>query len=68
MKKIFKKILIIAGIIIGVLSLAYDGNLPTYWIAHFETNNAEIPENLPGSNPGDLSQSDKIEIVFRDFQ
>ena len=40
-----------------------DGNLPSFWIEHFETHNAEIPENRPGSNPGDLSRSEKIEIV-----
>ena len=44
-----------------------DGNMPAYWIEHFEKYNAEIPENCPGSNPGDLSQSDKIEIVYRYF-
>ena len=44
-----------------------NGNLPTYWIEHFEKHNAVIPENCPGSNPGDLSKSDKIEIVYRYF-
>ena len=44
-----------------------DGNLPTYWITHFEKHNAEIPENEPGSNPGNISRSDKIDIVFRYF-
>ena len=45
-----------------------DGNLPTYWIEHFKKYNANIPENRPGSNPGDLSRSEKIEIVYRYFQ
>ena len=45
-----------------------DGNLPTYWIEHFEKYNAAIPENLQGSNPGDLSKSDKLEIVYRYFK
>ena len=45
-----------------------DGNLPTYWIEHFEKYNAIIPENCQGSNPGDLSKSDKIEIICRYFQ
>jgi hypothetical protein len=44
-----------------------DGNLPTYWIEHFEKYNTDIPENRLGSNPGDLSKSDKIEIVYRYF-
>jgi len=45
-----------------------EGNLPAYWIEHFKKYNAAIPENCPGSNPGDLSKSDKIEIVYRYFQ
>jgi len=45
-----------------------DGNMPTYWIEHFEKQNAEIPENKLGSNPGELSKSEKIEIVYRYFQ
>jgi len=45
-----------------------NGNLPAYWIEHFEKYNATIPENCPGSNPGDLSRSDKIEIVYRFFE
>ena len=44
-----------------------DGNLPAYWVEHFEKHNAVIPENCQGSNPGDLSKSDKIEIVYRFF-
>jgi len=44
-----------------------DGNLPAYWVEHFEKHNAEIPENRPGSNPADLSKSDKIEMVYRFF-
>ena len=44
-----------------------NGNLPTYWIEHFKKYNAEIPENCQGSNPGDLSKSEKIEIVYRYF-
>jgi hypothetical protein len=45
-----------------------DGNLPTFWIEHFEKHNAVIPENRSGSNPGDLSKSNKIEIIYRYFQ
>ena len=45
-----------------------NGDLPTFWIAHFEKYDALIPENQPGSNPGDISKSEKIEIVFRYFQ
>jgi len=45
-----------------------DGHIPDYWIEYFKKYHAEIPENCPGSNPGDLSQSDKIEIVYRYFK
>jgi len=45
-----------------------DGNLPAYWIEHFKKYNAMIPENCRGSNPGALSKSDKIEIIYRYFQ
>jgi len=45
-----------------------DGNLPAYWIKHFEKYNAIIPENSLGSNPGNLSQSDKIEIIYRYYK
>jgi len=44
-----------------------DGNIPTYWTEHFKQYNAVIPENQQGSNPADLSKSDKIEIVYRYF-
>jgi hypothetical protein len=43
------------------------GNIPAYWVEHFKKHNAVIPENRPGSNPGDLSKSEKIEIVYRYF-
>ena len=45
-----------------------DGKLPTYWIMHFEKYNTAVPENCPGSNPGDLSKSNKIDIVYRYFE
>ena len=45
-----------------------DGNLPTYWIEHFEKHNAVIPENRLGSNPANLSKSDKLEIIYRYFK
>jgi hypothetical protein len=45
-----------------------DGNLPRYWIEHFEKHNALIPENCQGSNPCDLSKSSKIEIVYRFYE
>ena len=45
-----------------------DGNMPAYWIEHFKKYNAIIPENRQGSNPSDLSKSNKIDIIYRYFQ
>jgi hypothetical protein len=43
------------------------GNTPDYWIEHFKKYEAEIPEGREGTNPGDLSKSELIEIVYRYF-
>jgi len=32
-----------------------DGNLPEYWIKHFNKLGMPVPEGLPGTNPTDLS-------------
>ena len=34
-----------------------DGNLPEYWIKHFNKLVMSVPEGLPGTNPTDLSHS-----------
>lgn len=34
-----------------------EGNLPEYWIKHFEALGMPIPEGIPGTNPTDLSRS-----------
>ena len=34
-----------------------DGNLPEYWIKHFNKLGIPVPEGLPGTNPTDLSRS-----------
>lgn len=34
-----------------------DGNIPEYWIKHFEKLGIPVPEGVPGTNPTDLSQS-----------
>ena len=44
------------------------GNFPAYWINHFEEYQTEIPEGCPGTNPGDLSKSEVIAIVFCYFE
>ena len=34
-----------------------DGNLPQYWVEHFERLGMPVPEGVPGTNPTDLSHS-----------
>ena len=34
-----------------------DGNLPEYWQKHFEKLGIPVPEDVPGTNPTDLSRS-----------
>ena len=34
------------------------------WVEYYNSINAVIPEGLPGCNPGGMSVSDKIEIIF----
>lgn len=34
-----------------------DGNLPTYWIEHFEKIGVPVPEGVPGTNPTDMSRT-----------
>ncbi|MBQ4440897.1 MAG: hypothetical protein IJT61_05530 [Bacteroidales bacterium] len=34
-----------------------EGNLPEYWIKHFEELGAPVPEGVPGTNPTDMSRS-----------
>lgn len=39
------------------------GEFPEYWINHFADLGVEIPENEWGSNPGQLSKSDKLIVI-----
>lgn len=34
-----------------------EGNLPEYWIKHFEKLGVPVPEGVPGTNPTDMSRS-----------
>lgn len=34
-----------------------DGNMPPYWVEHFNRLGIPVPEGVPGTNPTDLSQS-----------
>ena len=41
-----------------------DGNLPEYWVKHFKKLGIPVPEGVPGSNPTDLSKSEKLKRVL----
>ncbi len=43
------------------------GEISPLWIEHFKRYGSEIPEGVPGTNPGDMSRSDQIRIVHRYF-
>lgn len=43
------------------------GETSPLWVEHFKRFDCEIPEGVPGTNPGDMSRSDKIRIVHRYF-
>ena len=43
------------------------GNFSPLWIEHFEKHNQPIPEGEQGTNPGDMSKSDKLRFVYRYF-
>lgn len=34
-----------------------DGNIPDYWIEHFQKLGVPVPEGVPGTNPTDMSRS-----------
>ena len=40
-----------------------EGNLPEYWIKHFEALGMPIPEGVPGTNPTDLSRSPLLQKI-----
>ena len=37
-----------------------EGNLPEYWIKHFEELGLSVPEGMPGTNPADMSRSPHV--------
>lgn len=39
------------------------GELHPYWIEHYSYFGIEVPEGQPGSNPGELSKDEKLEII-----
>ncbi|MDR2065887.1 MAG: hypothetical protein LBP85_09320 [Prevotellaceae bacterium] len=43
------------------------GNMTAAWIRHFEKYKTPIPEGRKGTNPGDMSKSKEITILYRYF-
>lgn len=39
------------------------GTITAYWKDYYARQGMEVPEGEPGSNPGDLSRSDKITVI-----
>jgi hypothetical protein len=37
------------------------------WVEYYQKLKLEIPEGLPGCNPGGLSQDKRLEIIFSNF-
>lgn len=41
------------------------GKITPFWIEHYRRRQMEVPEGAPGTNPGGISRSDRIDIVRR---
>ncbi|MEZ4298348.1 MAG: YiiX/YebB-like N1pC/P60 family cysteine hydrolase [Polyangiaceae bacterium] len=41
------------------------GAILDYWVSYYRYFGRPVPEGEPGSNPGELSMSDKIEVLHR---
>lgn len=39
------------------------GELPDYWVKHYQKKGISIPEGAPGSNPGELSRRPQVRIL-----
>ena len=37
------------------------------WVEYYQQLNLAIPEDMPGCNPGGLSRSGKLEVIFSTF-
>ena len=44
-----------------------NGNITTFWKDYYRQWNMSVPEGWPGTNPGGISQSEKIEIIGKFF-
>ena len=41
------------------------GVVTPYWKKYYERWHLKVPEGEPGSNPGNLSRSDKLTIIYK---
>ena len=46
------------------MTYKYNGETLDTWVTYFEKLNISIPENEPGINPGGISLSKKIDIIY----
>ena len=46
------------------MTYKYNGETLDTWVTYFEKLNIAIPENEPGINPGGISLSKKIDIIY----
>ena len=45
-----------------------EGNIPAVWTELYARHGMAVPEGAPGTNPGELSRSDNVAVVFRFFK
>ena len=43
------------------------GNIPSFWKDYYRQWNMSVPEGWPGTNPGGISRSEKIEMIGKFF-
>ena len=43
------------------------GNIPSFWKYYYRQWNMSVPEGWPGTNPGGISRSEKIEMIGKFF-
>lgn len=43
------------------------GKITEYWIRFYKEHGMEVPEGLPGTNPGELSRRNNVTVVFQLF-
>lgn len=43
------------------------GEISAWWTEYFSARGAEVPQGVPGTNPGDMSKSSRLKSVHRYF-